>query len=250
MKRIFIIFFFALISILTASAKNIYMVSVGICDYKFINGLRNTENDARNMAELYRTHTQNVTLLLGAAATHDAILRTITKAFSQAGEDDTVVLFFSGHGGKGGLCAYDTKSEQTMVTYAELQQAIHRCKARNKQLFIDACYSGGLRKSGEKTSKESTMLAKTEGIMLFLSSRTGEKSIENPWASNGFFTQYLIRGIKGAADTDGDRIVTAKEIFKFVSSNVSQRTKKRQNPVMWGRFDDNMHIMNWNPKKN
>lgn len=249
MKRLFICFF-ALLTILTASAKNIYMVSIGICDYKFINGLRNTENDARNMAELYRTHTQNVTLLLGAAATHDAILRTITRVFSQAGEDDTIVLFFSGHGGKGGLCAYDTKNAKTMVTYAEVQQAIRTSKASNKQLFIDACYSGGLRKSGEQSSKEYTTLSETEGIMLFLSSRAGEASVENQWASNGFFTQYLLRGIKGAADTDGDRIVTAKEIFDFVSSAVSQRTQRQQNPVMWGRFSDNMHIMNWNPKKN
>lgn len=248
MKRLLLILV-TLLVILPSTAKSIYMVSIGICDYRYIKDLRNTENDARSMAELYKTHTSNVTLLLGADATHDAILRTIASAFSKAGAEDVVVLFFSGHGSKGGLCAYDTKSEKTVVTYAEVQQALRSCKAKNKQLFIDACYSGGLRKGGGATSAQNSALSKSEGIMLFLSSRSGETSRENVWSSNGYFTQYLVRGIKGAADKNGDRVVTAREIFDFVSANVSERTQKQQNPVMWGRFSDDMHIMNWNPKK-
>ena len=67
---------------------------------------------------------------------------------------------------------------------------------------------------------------------------------------NADFTQYLIKGLKGAADTDSDRIITAKEIFTYVSAKVSEQTRKKQNPVMWGKFNDNMHILNWNPKRN
>ena len=67
---------------------------------------------------------------------------------------------------------------------------------------------------------------------------------------NADFTQYLIKGLKGAADTDSDRIITAKEIFTYVSAKVSERTRKKQNPVMWGKFNDNMRILNWNPKRN
>lgn len=233
------------------SARTIYVVSVGICDYKNIRDLKKAETDARDVADLYGTHTKNVKLLLGQQATHDNILSTLKSFFSAAEEDDIVVFFFSGHGGKGGLCAYDTRSEKTMVTYAEVQQSIRSCKASNKQLFIDACYSGGLRtntKSSQSGDNQS-LVSDTEGVMLFLSSRTGETSQENPWADNGFFTQYLIKGMKGAADTDKDRIITAKEIFTYVSKNVSYRTKKKQNPVMWGKFNDNMHIFNWNPKK-
>ncbi|MCQ2078053.1 MAG: hypothetical protein MJZ20_13685 [Bacteroidaceae bacterium] len=63
------------------------------------------------------------------------------------------------------------------------------------------------------------------------------------------FTQYLVKGMKGAADTDKDRIVTAKEIFTYVSKHVSERTHKKQNPVNLGKFNGDMHIFNWNPKK-
>ncbi len=234
------------------AARTIHVLSVGICDYKYISDLTKSENDARDFAALYRTHTGNVTTLLGSQATRENILSSLRSCFSQAEEDDIVVFFFSGHGGKGGLCAYDTKGNGTLLTYAEIQKAVAACKAANKQMFIDACYAGGLRDNTKKPRRQSATsppLSDNEGIMLFLSSRTGETSQENRWADNGFFTQYLIKGLKGAADTDGDRIITAREIFSYVSAKVSGRTRKRQNPVMWGKFNDNMHIMNWNPKR-
>lgn len=251
--RNLLLFILLALSSLSATGRTIYVLSVGISDYRYISDLQKTENDAREFSELYMTHTKNVTTLLGSQATRENILSSLRSCFAKAGADDIVVFFFSGHGDKGGLCAYDTKGRSTLVTYAEVQKAIGSCKAANKQIFIDACYSGGLR-DGKKTARPATTarppLSDTQGIMLFLSSRTGETSQENRWADNGFFTQYLIKGLKGAADTDSDRIITAKEIFTYVSAKVSERTRKKQNPVMWGKFNDNMHILNWNPKRN
>ena len=251
--RNLLLFILLALSSLSATGRTIYVLSVGISDYRYISDLQKTENDAREFSELYMTHTKNVTTLLGSQATRENILSSLRSCFAKAGADDIVVFFFSGHGDKGGLCTYDTKGRSTLVTYAEVQKAIGSCKAANKQLFIDACYSGGLR-DGKKTARPATTarppLSDTQGIMLFLSSRTGETSQENRWADNGFFTQYLIKGLKGAADTDSDRIITAKEIFTYVSAKVSERTRKKQNPVMWGKVNDNMHILNWNPKRN
>ena len=251
--RNLLLFILLALSSLSATGRTIYVLSVGISDYRYISDLQKTENDAREFSELYMTHTKNVTTLLGSQATRENILSSLRSCFAKAGADDIVVFFFSGHGDKGGLCAYDTKGRSTLVTYAEVRKAIGSCKAANKQLFIDACYSGGLR-DGKKTARPATTarppLSDTQGIMLFLSSRTGETSQENRWADNGFFTQYLIKGLKGASDTDSDRIITAKEIFTYVSAKVSERTRKKQNPVMWGKFNDNMHILNWNPKRN
>lgn len=251
--RNLILFFLLALSAISVSGRTIYVLSVGICDYKYINDLQKTENDAKGFAELYMTHTKHVTTLLGSQATRENILSSLRSCFSKAEKDDIVVFFFSGHGDRGGLCAYDTKGRTTLVTYAEVQKAISSCKAANKQLFIDACFSGGLRDNETSRQHQSALrppMSDTEGIMLFLSSRTGEKSQENRWSDNGFFTQYLIKGLKGAADTDSDRIITAKEIFTYVSTKVSERTRKKQNPVMWGKFNDDMHIMNWNPKRN
>ena len=176
------------------------------------------------------------------------MLATLKEVFGKAGKDDIVVFFFSGHGSKGGLCAYDTHNEQTLISYGEIKAVLRQCDANNKQLFIDACFSGGLR-GGGKTSSASQTFGNSQGVMLFLSSRSSETSRENPYGPNGFFTQYLEKGMKGAADTDRNRIVEAKEIFTYVAQKVAQATHDKQHPVMWGKFSDTMHILNWNPKR-
>ena len=80
------------------------------------------------------------------------VLATLKEVFGKAGKDDIVVFFFSGHGSKGGLCAYDTHNEQTLISYGEIKAVLRQCDANNKQLFIDACFSGGLRGGGKTSS--------------------------------------------------------------------------------------------------
>ena len=144
-------------------ARTIYMVSVGIAKYQYINPLRQTENDATDMAALYRTHTTHVTLLTGKNATRQSICTTLKNVFAQAEADDVVVFFFSGHGSKGGLCAYDTRGASTCISYGDIAKIIKGCRANNKLLFIDACYAGGLRHDSNAATSAQSSFDKTEG---------------------------------------------------------------------------------------
>jgi len=85
--------------------------------------------------------------------------------------------------------------------------------------------------------------------MFFLSSRTNEKSIERRGWRNSLFTAYLERGLRGGADTDCNRTITARELFDFVSQGVAKESRQKQHPVMWGKFDDDMPIMVWKEKQ-
>ena len=60
---------------------------------------------------------------------------------------------------------------------------------------------------------------------------------------NGYFTTYLLSGLKGDADKNKDQIITARELFDYVSVKVSQISGDRQHPVMWGKFSDNLILM-------
>lgn len=81
--------------------------------------------------------------------------------------------------------------------------------------------------------------------MLFLSSRGNETSIERRDMKNGFFTSCLQKGLRGGADVNRDRVITAKELFSYVSRNVKLLSNDKQHPVMWGKFSDNMVVMKW-----
>ena len=227
----------------SANART-YLVSVGIADYsRFptkINNLSLTTNDAQTIANLYSKNTSVVySLLLNEKATKDRIVRAIKKVFNKASKNDIVVFFFSGHGYPGGFCAYDGQ-----IDYGEIRNAMSQSKSKNKMMFVDACRSGGMRVDGT-TMQGSVTAAKNANVMLLLSSRNNENSIERRGMQNGFFTTYLQKGLRGNADANRDRVITAKELFSFVHQGVSQISSGKQHPVMWGNFDDNMPVMKW-----
>ena len=60
-------------------------------------------------------------------------------------------------------------------------------------------------------------------------------------AGHGIFTYYVVKGMEGSADENGDGIVTADELAEYVHTNVREATKGAQNPTSdRGSFDPNM----------
>lgn len=220
-----------------------YVVSVGIAKYQHINGLMLPENDAKIIANLFKTRTKNVITMTGRYATRDNIVKAMSDQFKRAKKEDMVVFFFSGHGYEQGFCPYDMGyKNKHALTYEDVYAIFRTSKAKRKVVIADACMSGGLRqeqKSNQNPAKQSS------DVVMFLSSRTNEYSIENRKMANGFFTTYLDRGLRGGADSNKDRVITAKELYTFVSKGVKTISKDKQHPVMWGNFDDNFIMMDW-----
>lgn len=220
------------------SAQKIYLVSVGIADYPGTeNDLTLPAKDAATIQWIYQKNKKAETVLLtNTQATRSNILNSMEHLFAKSTTDDIVVLFFSGHGYKGGFVGYDD-----MLTYQDVKRAMAKCRSKNKMIFADACFSGKMRNPGRSSSSSPTSLK----VMLFLSSRDTEVSIERPSMQNGFFTACLQRGLRGGADTNRDRIITAQELFQFVSQGVKKLSNDKQHPVMWGKFDNSMPVMIW-----
>ena len=229
-------------------AQKLYVVSVGICDYKDpqVNDLRFTESDVESFNKVVKTHTNEVYTLLGSNATHSNVYHYISQVFAKATSNDAVMLFFSGHGYPGGFCCYDMDKTTGGLTYTEISSLFKQCKAKCKMVFADACFSGGLRK--QKKGNDTTSSVRNGDVMFFLSSRTNETSQEMIGGPNGQFTRFLVRGLGGGADTNRDKIITAKELYDFVHEGVSVATGNKQHPVMWGRFNNSMTVINWNKK--
>ena len=109
-------------------------------------------------------------------------------------------------------------------------------------ILSDAFFSGKMRQGRKNTAEQSF---NNYNIMLFLSSRGNETSIERRDMKNGFFTSCLQKGLRGGADVNKDRAITAKELFNYVSRHVKLLSSDKQHPVMWGKFSDNMIVMKW-----
>ena len=222
----------------TANAKT-YLVAVGVSDYPGTDkDLRLPANDAATVQYIYSKNSNAESVLLtNSNATKSAILSKFRSTFAKASENDIIVFFFSGHGSKGAFCAYDAQ-----IPYSEIRQAMASSKAKNKMIFADACFSGKMRQGRKNTAEQSF---NNYNIMLFFSSRGNETSIERRDMKNGFFTSCLQKGLRGGADANKDRTITARELFNYVSTNVKTLSSDKQHPVMWGKFSDNMTVMKW-----
>lgn len=240
LKHIVILFVVCLLMPVTVDAK-VYLVSVGITDYPGNNmDLTLPAKDAQTITWLYSKNTDlQYCQLLDANATKSKIQAAMNQVYQRAGVNDIVVFFYSGHGYPGGFCAYDGN-----LSYKIIRKAMAKSKCKNKMIFADACFSGKIRTNGN-SSQSQISAAKKANVMLFLSSRSNEMSIERRDMQNGFFTTYLQKGLRGGADVNKDRVITAKELFNFVHENVVRISQNQQHPVMWGKFSDNMPVMSW-----
>lgn len=192
-----------------------YLVSVGISDYPGTrNDLRLPHNDAATIQWLYNENKNATTvLLMNDEATVSNVKSAMKRLFSKATANDIVVLFFSGHGVQGSFVCYDG-----FLNYSDIRSLMSSCKSKSKMIFADTCYSGSFRTKGKQTDGG----WHGANVMLFLSCRTNERSIERPSMTNGFFTYALQHGLRGGADANRDRTITAKELFDYVSVKVKQ----------------------------
>lgn len=215
-----------------------YLVSVGISDYPGTqNDLRLPHNDAATMQWLYQENKNSETILLmNNQATKAYVKEAMQQLFSKATANDIVVMFFSGHGVQGSFVCYDG-----FLHYTDIRNIMSACKSKSKMVFADACFSGAFRATGKQAGGG----WRGTNVMLFLSCRTNEKSIERRGMTNGFFTYALQHGLRGGADANRDHTITAKELFNYVSAKVKRLSHNKQHPVMWGKFPDTMPVMRW-----
>lgn len=181
MSKLLFLFFILFLNINNAFATDkIHLVSVGIADYPGTsNDLTLPAKDAASVKWLYEKNSNAVTtILINSAATKESILSAIRSTFQCSSTDDIVVFFFSGHGYKGGFVAYDG-----YLSYEEVRQAMSITHCKNKMIFADACFSGKMRQGTTEVKQEH----EKSNVMLFLSSRDNETSIERKDMKNGFF---------------------------------------------------------------
>lgn len=229
-----------------AAAHN-YVLCVGLDTYPNkvgryrVKSLHVSANDARVVKKVFAANGFRTSVLTDSAATLDAVLRTMKYRFCTAKSNDMVVFYFSGHGTADGLLCYDQVLENR-----DIVNVLRNCKAKTKMVIVDACYSGIMRSDSVWQKAFSD-----EDVILFLSSRNEEESFETGY-SNSLFTMFLERGLRGGADVNMDGGITPKELFDFVHNGVvnDRLYNATQHPVMWGRFNGDKPIIDWNSKNN
>ncbi|MEL6930381.1 MAG: caspase family protein, partial [Cyanobacteria bacterium J06600_6] len=161
-----------------------------------------------------------------------AVQQSIKHITQSAGQNDTILFYFSGHGiletktQQVALCLADTDTKELLTTGLPLNDLLKQlgsCAASQQLVWLDACHSGGMTLRGTAAADPSEQLvevlrhkaSESKGFYALLSCDRAQQSWEFPELGHGVFTYYLMRGLRGeAADAGG--IIEADALYQYV----------------------------------
>ena len=239
-----------------------WAVVVGVGEYRSddIPDLEFAPADARAVREFLESDAagpfDEVLYLENEQATGAAMREALFVFLQQADWDDLVVIYYAGHGAPDpgrpdNLYLLPTDADlgslaATGFPMWDVKTALRRQIAAERVLVIaDACHSAGAADGDVIGGSEANPIA--GGFQsLFTPSRrlmmtaadVNEFSLEDArWGGHGVFTHFLLEGLRGDGDLDGNGIVTFTELFDHVRTNVRSATSGRQNPQRSGLGD-------------
>lgn len=206
--------------LLEVSSKNYYALLVGISNYGVDSlNLSSPNNDAKRLYNVLGKDSQYVrSMILNRHATKKVVLSELLKIIRAAKSDDCIVFFFAGHGEDGYLLMADRKK----AYYKELIALLKQTKAQQVYCYIDACYSGSIKKQFDSQDN----LLKLSGVNFVMACRENQLAAESRWIGHGFFSQALSKGLNGKADKDGNGLITLQELYNYIRSDVTTRGEK------------------------
>lgn len=212
-----------------------WAIIIGVGDYEDpgISDLPNAVNDAQALEQTLLSLAEgfpreNVTVLTDTQESarlprRSNLIRFLTGRLRLAGIEDTVLVYFAGHGTTAGDALYLLPSDAALVdvsqtgpAFAEVERLLDECRARKKVLILDACHSATGRGDDVQTRVAIAELERaSQGKVVLASCGERERSHEMPKTGHGAFTFFLLEGLKGKADSNGDGHITATELSLY-----------------------------------
>ncbi len=163
--------------------------------------------------------------------------------------DTTVFIYYAGHGmpnlssGKAFLVPYDGHPDFASKLYPldRLYEKLDQLPSKQIVAMLDSCFSGATGRSvlpsGARPmglAMESTFSVKKTVV---LSAASGTQiSSDYDEEGHGLFTYFLLKGLRGEADKDGNGSVEVDELYDFVKEQVtkvaSEKLNRDQTPLI------------------
>lgn len=189
------------------NSENNFALIIGVGGDK----IEYTVNDATMLQEsliddkLIGYPKENVILRTEKEASREGILKAFDELREKTDEDSTILLYYSGHGGKYSdqhkffLQPSDMTAdniEETMITAEELREKINALPSNKLVLFLDCCHAEGMVQSGIKgLYGMAQKLNDEQGIWIMASCQDNQKSYG--YGDHSFFTQALLDVLAG-----------------------------------------------------
>lgn len=241
----------------------LYVIAIGVDDYASvgIGSLKYAVADAKSFAAQIRTGAKPlydevvVRELYDAEAETGRIRAAFADVAAQAGEEDAVLIYVSGHGvnlRQGGRDAYAFLSHDARITAWEhdartggevagavasaidgdllANELMSGIRARSTMIVLDTCHAGAFDASfdvakaiGHSLGNARIMVAAASSLQLALD---GARDENNRAVANGVFAYTALEGLAGKARQVGDPTVDASGLISYVQKRVPRNAER------------------------
>ncbi len=189
------------------------------------------ESDAiaflKTMKEIGGIPQSNAVLLLDPTKDdlNDAMdsVSELIRRNSRRSKRSEFLFYYSGHSDETAL-----QLGNANYSFSELKAAITSVPSDVHVVILDSCYSGNFirTKGGQKTKPfllDDSSIVK--GHAYLSSSSSQEYSQESDEIGSSFFTNAMLTGLRGAADSSGDKKVTLNELYSYAFNETLSKTE-------------------------
>jgi len=143
-------------------------------------------------------------------------------------------VYYSGHGApdlnssRGFLMPTDANPSRLSLTAFAMDDLINNLALLNTKkstLIVDACFSGGVSTGDYLVKNASSLGLKVKSVSnnlprnISIMTASADDQVASWYQEkrHGLFTYYLLKGMNGAADLNGDRVVTYDELKAYIN---------------------------------
>ena len=230
--------------------KNSFALVIGISKYreKIIPEVKYAKKDADIMARYLENVVgipkANIKLITDSAVTKSDIEAYIGDWLPRrVNKESTVFIYYSGHGAPDphGTDAYIVPYEghpdfpSKLYPIKNMYESLNKLHAKDVIVMLDSCFSGTGGRSVTSVGARPLVISianplLSEGKIMVLAASTGNQiSSDYDKVQHGLFTYYLLKGMRGEADVDGNGIVELIELYEYVKTNVSEKASLELN---------------------
>jgi hypothetical protein len=194
-------------------------------------GLRYAEEEVGRLADLLKSAGDFDDVVVLKGASRGEIEKALVQARERlekakaSGSPTLFLFYYSGHGDNEAL---EIGGERLLLR--DLRSYFEQLKSADIRVaFVDACQSGALTgvKGGKRVPGYEVRLAdagQVKGMAIVTSSTANEFSQESDDLRGSFFSQNIMAGLRGAADTSHDGQVTLSEVYQFAFNRTLANT--------------------------
>jgi hypothetical protein len=243
------------------NASDVVALVIGVESYQSVNKALYANTDAKQFHNLMRNTVgvgaENIKTLSNEKASRSEILSAFKfwlPSHVQKGKTH-VYVFFSGHGLRSdedaqkywlptdankGLLGETAIAERWVM--AELQ----KLNAKSVTVFLDTCDSGMTRRGepldvysrGVQLKPSPASVSTVSGnLTVFSAAAANQAALSADEFKQGIFSYFLIKGLSGDADTDGNQRISSGELIDYLSAKVDKKAmslNRRQQPQLVG----------------